>query len=224
MELGIELGEEVEEEAHLSPAYRNDECGRISGDPSETSSLAYSMDGEEDWIWGGEGPGFADVQEIRAQLAFSGSLQALREIRFLLQMFMEARCYDWWLILSLVLRDSTCLTDFIDDAIKLRDTNVESLSRMRDGIEALETWAEHNCHGYYLFFGLHKEYWLAIERVLTDAKTAPKEQKDSSPSSEPSHLSPRSSTSKDDDGPGNEQESCEETTEEDKDEYECVVS
>ena len=59
----------------------DDEFGRISGDPSETSSLAYSMDGEEDWIWGGEGPGFVDVQEIRAQLAFSGSLQALREIR-----------------------------------------------------------------------------------------------------------------------------------------------
>ena len=59
----------------------DDEFGRISGDPSERSSLAYSMDGEEDWIWGGEGPGFVDVQEIRAQLAFSGSLQALRKIR-----------------------------------------------------------------------------------------------------------------------------------------------
>ena len=79
-------------------------------------------------------------------------------------------------------------------------------------------------HGYYLFFGLHKEHWLAIERALTDAKTAPKEQRDSSPSSEPSHPSPRSSTSKDDDGHGNEEESCEETTEEDKDEYQCVVS
>ena len=65
----------------VTPLIVDDECGRISGDPSETSSLAYSMDGEEDWIWGGEGPGFADVQEIRAQLAFSGSLQALREIR-----------------------------------------------------------------------------------------------------------------------------------------------
>jgi len=59
----------------------DDELGRVSGDPSETSSLAYSMDGEEDWVWGGEGPGFMDVQEIRAQLAFSGSFQALREIR-----------------------------------------------------------------------------------------------------------------------------------------------
>ena len=72
------------------------------------------------------------------------SRNAFLSIRFLLQMFMEARCYDWWLILSLVLRDRTCLTDFIDDAIKLHDTNVESLCRMKDGIEALEAWAEHN--------------------------------------------------------------------------------
>ena len=79
-------------------------------------------------------------------------------------------------------------------------------------------------HGYYLFFGLHKEYWLAIERALADAKTAPKEQKDSIPFSETSHPSPRCSTSKDEDGPGNEQESCEETTGEDNDEYECVLS
>ena len=40
------------------------------------------MDGDEDWFWGGEGPGFLDVQEIRAQLAFSGSVQAIREIRW----------------------------------------------------------------------------------------------------------------------------------------------
>ena len=39
------------------------------------------MDGDEDWVWGTEGPGFVDVQELRAQLAFSGSLQALKEIR-----------------------------------------------------------------------------------------------------------------------------------------------
>ena len=79
-------------------------------------------------------------------------------------------------------------------------------------------------HGYYLFFGLHKEHWLAIERALTDAKTAPKEQKDSSPSIESSHPSPRSSTSKDDEGSGDEHEASKEAAEEDKDEYECVVS
>ena len=61
-------------------------------------------------------------------------------------------------------------------------------------------------HGYYLFLGLDKEHWLAIERALTDAKTAPKEQKESSPSSEFSHPSPRASTSKDDEEAGDEQE------------------
>ena len=79
-------------------------------------------------------------------------------------------------------------------------------------------------HGYYLFFGLHKEHWLALERALTEAKTAPKEQKDSSPSSESSHPSPRSSTSKEEERPGDEHEEYEETAEEEKDEYECVMS
>lgn len=65
----------------------DDDIGRVSGDPSETSSVAYSMDGEEDWIWGGEGPGYVDVQEIRAQLAFSGSLPALREIRSVVEIY-----------------------------------------------------------------------------------------------------------------------------------------
>ena len=65
-------------------------------------------------------------------------------LRFLLQMFVEAKCHDWWIILSLVLRDSTCLTDLIDDVIKLHDTSSESLSRIKSGLELLEAWAEQN--------------------------------------------------------------------------------
>ena len=65
-------------------------------------------------------------------------------LRFLLQMFIEAKCHDWWFMLSLVLRDSTCLTDFVDDVIKMRDTTIDSLSRIRDGIASLEAWAEQN--------------------------------------------------------------------------------
>jgi len=64
--------------------------------------------------------------------------------RFLLQIFVEAKCHDWWFILSVLLRDSTSLTDFIDDVIKLRDTTADSLSRMKDGIGSLEAWAEQN--------------------------------------------------------------------------------
>lgn len=225
LELGIELGEEVEEEeAQLSPVCRNDESGRVSGDPSETSSVAHSMDGEEDWIWGGEGPSYVDVQEIRAQLAFSGSLQALREIRFLLKIFIEAKCHDWWFILSLVLRDSTCLTDFVDDMIKMRDATVDSLTRVKDGMGSLEAWAEQNCHGYQLFFGLHKEHWLALDAALEAAKNAPTEQKDSSPAPDLGRYSRQSSTSKDEEKLGNEEEESEEVADEEKSEYDCVVS
>ena len=57
-------------------------------------------------------------------------------------MFKEAKCHDWWLILSLVLRDGTSLTNCIDDAAKLEGAAVETLFRMKEGIESLEAWAE----------------------------------------------------------------------------------
>ena len=80
-------------------------------------------------------------------------------------------------------------------------------------------------HGYHLFLGLHKEHWLALERALIEAKNAPKEPKDSSPASESSRQSRQSSTSKDEDRPGDDdEEEFEGMLEEDKNEYECVLS
>lgn len=79
-------------------------------------------------------------------------------------------------------------------------------------------------HGYHLFLGLHKEHWLALERALTEARNAPKEQKDSSPASESSRQSRQSSTSKEEERPGDEEEEFQEVADEDKNEYECVVS
>ena len=79
-------------------------------------------------------------------------------------------------------------------------------------------------HGYHLFLGLHKEHWLALEKALTEAKNAPKEQKDSSPASESSRQSRQSSSSKDEERHEDEEEVFQEVAEEEKNEYECVVS
>ena len=79
-------------------------------------------------------------------------------------------------------------------------------------------------HGYHLFFGLHKEHWLALDAALEAAKVAPIEQKDSGPAPDSGRYSRQSSTSKDEEKPGNEEEESEEVVEEEKNEYECVVS
>lgn len=79
-------------------------------------------------------------------------------------------------------------------------------------------------HGYHLFFGLHKEHWLALDAALEAAKVAPIEQKDSGPAPDSGRYSRQSSTSKDEEKPGNEEEESEEVAEEEKNEYECVVS
>lgn len=79
-------------------------------------------------------------------------------------------------------------------------------------------------HGYHLFFGLHKEHWLALDAALEAAKVAPIEQKDSGPAPDSGRYSRQSSTSKDEEKPVNEEEESEEVAEEEKNEYECVVS
>ena len=61
----------------------DDEVSQASGDPSETSSVTYSMDDDDVLLGGegGEGLDHVDVDKIRAQLAVSGSQQACKEIR-----------------------------------------------------------------------------------------------------------------------------------------------
>lgn len=62
--------------------------------------------------------------------------------RFLMEMFMEALCYDWWFLLALVLRDSNAVTQCINKLVTLQDVTPELLSRLNEGRNAIEAWAE----------------------------------------------------------------------------------
>ena len=59
-----------------------DGIGRFSAEPSETSSVSYSMDGDDDSVWWVDGAASVDIEALRAQLAVAGSKQAQREIRY----------------------------------------------------------------------------------------------------------------------------------------------
>ena len=65
-------------------------------------------------------------------------------LRFLLQVVIDACCYEWWLVLALVLRDNESIIDCIDKAQTLKDVTTETVSRMKQGLMALEEWAEEN--------------------------------------------------------------------------------
>ena len=57
---------------------------------------------------------------------------------------MEASCYEWWLLLGLVLRDSDSVTECIERAVQNKDSSLGIIIRLKDGLAALDTWAERN--------------------------------------------------------------------------------
>ncbi|XP_048581598.1 guanine nucleotide exchange factor subunit RIC1 isoform X2 [Nematostella vectensis] len=191
----LETAEDVEEVAHLHPQ-KVDDLGRLSGAPSEASSVICSMDGDEDSVWGGEELGYIDINEVEARLAFIGSQRALDQIRFLIREFIEAACYDWWFLLGMILRDSGLVTQCLEKATSLSDITLESASRLHDGIACLEAWAEQECLGYHLFMNLHKPYIEALAKSITKTKQAtPKDASDVTTPAEPPRRSSRTSVS-----------------------------
>ena len=54
-------------------------------------------------------------------------------------------CYDWVLLLALVLRDAPWVNQIMEDTILLGmdELALENFIRLRDGIKTLENWAQH---------------------------------------------------------------------------------
>lgn len=82
-------------------------------------------------------------------------------VRYLLQLFIEADCLDWALILALMLRDAMAILRLVNVARNaltnppFSNTNVdiETVTRLRDGLIALSHWIEIDCQGYRPFMG-----------------------------------------------------------------------
>lgn len=59
--------------------------------------------------------------------------------RYLLQLFMEASCLEWSLLISVLLRDAMAVLRTVN-AAKSQDQSIESVSRLRQGLLILNYW------------------------------------------------------------------------------------
>lgn len=81
--------------------------------------------------------------------------------RYLLQLFIEADCLDWALILALMLRDAMAILRLVNVARSAltnppsssTNVDIETVTRLRDGLIALSHWIEIDCQGYRPFMG-----------------------------------------------------------------------
>lgn len=62
-------------------------------------------------------------------------------LRYIIEKFIECKCYEWVFVLALVLQDFSILNELI---IKLRSGNLSSqhLASLRVGLKELDEWSQ----------------------------------------------------------------------------------
>lgn len=88
--------------------------------------------------------------------------QSELQLRYLLQLFTEADCLDWALVLALILRDAMAVLRLVSMARSALNgcqpsnqaATIEIVTRLRDGLLALSHWAETDCQGYRPFMNV----------------------------------------------------------------------
>ncbi|XP_059485791.1 guanine nucleotide exchange factor subunit Rich [Neocloeon triangulifer] len=119
-----------------------------------------------------QSPGWVTTPEMDfiAQDHAAGRVPAREEVqlRYLLQLFMEAGCLEWALVLSVLLRDAMAVlrTTF---AARTADQSIEVVKRLKDGLEALLIWSNTQCLGYRNFMLAIQNQIQVLNKILSSA-------------------------------------------------------
>lgn len=145
---------------NLSQNFSNDVELKPQVIKTEESSLATTLDisdtssllGELDYMTESSSQDTLspELEILSQEMANKGPRQSEMELRYLLQILLEAGCLEWALIISLVLRDVEAVVRTVNTA-SMTDTPLEMVARMREGISYLELWADTECLGYKPF-------------------------------------------------------------------------
>lgn len=92
-----------------------------------------------------------ELEILSQEIANKGPQQSELELRYLLQIMLEAGCLEWGLLISIVLRDALAVVRTVNTA-SMTDTPLEIVGRMREGLSYLELWSDTECVGYRPFF------------------------------------------------------------------------
>uniref|UniRef100_A0A8C8SUW8 Guanine nucleotide exchange factor subunit RIC1 n=1 Tax=Pelusios castaneus TaxID=367368 RepID=A0A8C8SUW8_9SAUR len=145
------------QDAFLSPLLnKGDECSIGSAtDLTETSSI---VDG--DWTMVDENISTlsltqSELEHISLELASKGPHKSQVQLRYLLHIFMEAGCLDWCLIIGLILRESSIISQ-VFSVMQSSDADGEIWQSIKTGLQAVDRWASTDCPGYKPFLNLIK--------------------------------------------------------------------
>lgn len=140
-------------EAHLLPRRSPENESLLTLEMSEGSSLWGEESShttlEENSSWASL-PLSADLEAITLELASRGPPQSEVQLRYLLQLLLEAGCLEWALLVSVVLRDTMAVVRVVNASQQI-DLPNDTVQRLRTALASLDRWANSECLGYKTF-------------------------------------------------------------------------
>ncbi|XP_009667391.2 guanine nucleotide exchange factor subunit RIC1 isoform X2 [Struthio camelus] len=184
------------QDAFLSPLLsKGDECSIGSAtDLTETSSM---VDG--DWTMVDENFSSlsltqSELEHISLELASKGPHKSQVQLRYLLHIFMEAGCLDWCIIIGLILRESSVISQ-VFSIMQSSDTDGEICRNIKTGLHAVDKWASTDCPGYKPFLSIIKPQIQKLSEI-TEEQVQPEAFQPVNPSKVTEQANPRAEESR----------------------------
>ncbi|NWV45364.1 RIC1 protein, partial [Daphoenositta chrysoptera] len=184
------------QDAFLSPLLsKGDECSIGSAtDLTETSSM---VDG--DWTMVDENFSSlsltqSELEQLSLELASKGPHKSQVQLRYLLHIFMEAGCLDWCVVIGLILRESSVISQ-VFSLMQSSDIDGEICQNIKTGLDAVEKWASTDCPGYKPFLNIIKPQLQKLNEIVEE-QVQPEAFQPVNPSKVPEQVNPRAEESR----------------------------
>ncbi|XP_034939930.1 guanine nucleotide exchange factor subunit Rich [Chelonus insularis] len=103
--------------------------------------------------------------EVHSTTISGPSSRAEVQLRYLLQLFLEAGCLGWAAVLTTILRDASVMARIVRAAHAPMQT-LDSVINLRDGILTLTKWSHSECLGYRAFVSGIQNQTSSLNRLI----------------------------------------------------------
>ncbi|GAB6022149.1 hypothetical protein CHUAL_006288 [Chamberlinius hualienensis] len=112
----------------------------------------------------------SEIEQMSAELASKGSRESEIQLRYLLQLMLEANCLEWAVLIAVVLRDAMAVIRIVN-AARASDISPDIIQRLKEGLATLEMWADKECLGYKRFMYTIRNQSSALSKITLRMKS-----------------------------------------------------
>lgn len=105
------------------------------------------------------------LDHLSKQITTKGSPKADIQLRYFLQLLMDAGCLQWALLISILLRDAMAVYRIINASRSL-DQTYEAVERLKDNIIDLCQWSSSDCLGYKPFMAVIQGQVITLNNII----------------------------------------------------------